>query len=148
MVGGELKPVLATLATLREMGKWIEIVYLVVPTLNDGDEELRGLAAWIKMNLGTDVPLHFTRYHPEYLMRDVPETPVNTLERAKAIADAEGLHHVYIGNVAGHSAQDTYCPGCGKVVVERVGFTVTRMLINGDDACPFCAFAIPGNWRA
>jgi pyruvate formate lyase activating enzyme len=144
VVGGGLKAVLKTLTTLRTMGKWTEIVYLVIPTLNDSDEELRNLSAWIKANLGPDVPLHFTRYHPEYLLRNIAPTPVATLERAKAIADAEGLHYVYIGNVAGQSAQDTYCPRCGNLLVARHGFTVTRMLINRTNACPFCANAIPG----
>ena len=104
-------------------------VYLVVPTLNDGDAEVGGLARWIKTNLGVDVPVHFTQFHPEYLLKNLPIIPVPTLERAKAIADAEGLHYVYIGNVPGHPAQNTYCPKCHRMLVERVGFTASRMLI-------------------
>ena len=73
-----------------------------------------------------DVPLHFTQFHPEYLLKNLPITPVPTLERAKAIADAEGLHYVYIGNVPGHPAQNTYCPKCRKMLVERVGFTASQ----------------------
>ncbi|MGA9257324.1 MAG: AmmeMemoRadiSam system radical SAM enzyme [Candidatus Sulfotelmatobacter sp.] len=107
VVVAELKPVLDSLVTLRKMNKWTEIVYLVVPTLNDSDAEFRGLASWIKTNLGVDVPVHFTQFHPEYLLKNLPITPVPTLERAKAIADAEGLHYVYIGNVPGHPAQNT-----------------------------------------
>jgi pyruvate formate lyase activating enzyme len=99
VVTGQLKPVLDSLVTLKKMGKWTEIVYLVLPGMNDGDEELRGLAKWVKTNLGTDVPLHFTQFHPQYLLKNLPITPVPTLERAKAIADAEGLHYVYIGKV-------------------------------------------------
>ena len=132
VVTGQLKPVLETLVTLRKMGKWTEIVYLVVPTLNDSDAEFRGLARWVKANLGVDVPLHFTQFHPEYLLKNLPITPVPTLERAKAIADAEGLHYVYIGNVPGHPAQNTYCPKCRKLLVERVGFTASQMLIRKD----------------
>ena len=147
VVGGELKPVLESLVTLRKMGKWTEIVYLVVPTLNDGDDEFRGLARWVKTNLGVDVPLHFTQFHPEYLLKNLPLTPVPTLERAKAIADAEGLHYVYIGNVPGHPAQNTYCPKCRKLLVERVGFTTGQMLIR-KGSCPFCKQSIPGIWHA
>ena len=142
VVVGELKPVLDSLVTLRKMNKWTEIVYLVVPTLNDSDAEFRGLARWIKTNLGVDVPVHFTQFHPEYLLKNLPITPVPTLERAKAIADAEGLHYVYIGNVPGHPAQNTYCPKCRRMLVERVGFTASRMLIR-KGSCPFCRAADP-----
>jgi len=147
VVGGELKPVLETLITLRKMRKWTEIVYLVIPTLNDGDEEFRGLARWIKTNLGVDVPVHFTQFHPEYLLKNLPITPVPTLERAKAIADSEGLHYVYIGNVPGHPAENTYCPKCRRLLVERVGLTAKQMLIR-KGACPFCRQPIPGVWHA
>jgi len=147
VVAGELKPVLDTLVTLRKMGKWTEIVYLVVPTLNDSDAEFRGLAHWVKANLGQDVPLHFTQFHPEYLLKNLPITPVPTLERAKAIADAEGLHYVYIGNVPGHPAESTYCPKCRRIVVERVGMMAKQMLIR-KGSCPFCGQQIPGLWHA
>ena len=146
VVTGELKPVLDSLVTLRKMDKWTEIVYLVVPTLNDDDAGFQGLARWIKANLGVDVPLHFTQFHPEYLLKNLPITPVPTLERAKAIADAEGLHYVYIGNVPGHPAQNTYCPNCRKMLVERVGFTASQNLIR-KDCCPFCQHPIPGVWH-
>jgi pyruvate formate lyase activating enzyme len=147
VVVAELKPVLDSLVTLRKMNKWTEIVYLVVPAMNDGDAEFRGLASWIKTNLGADVPLHFTQFHPEYLLKNLPITPVATLERAKAIADAEGLHYVYIGNVPGHPAQNTYCPKCRHMLVERVGLTATQMLIR-KGSCPFCLQPIPGVWHA
>jgi len=147
VVAGELKPVLESLVTLRKMGKWTEIVYLVVPTLNDDDDEFRGLARWVKTNLGVDVPLHFTQFHPEYLLKNLPITPVPTLERAKAIADAEGLHYVYIGNVPGHPAENTYCPKCRRVLVERVGLTARQMVIR-KGACPDCGQQIPGVWHA
>ena len=126
IVRGQLRPVLETLVTLRTMNKWTEIVFLVVPNLNDSDIELRDLAQWIKTNLGRDVPLHFTQFHPQYLLKNLPVTPVPTLERAKAIADAEGLHYVYIGNVPGHPAQNTYCPQCRKLLVERAGFAARQ----------------------
>ena len=97
--------------------------------------------------ISADVPLHFTQFHPEYLLKNLPITPVPTLERAKAIADAEGLHYVYIGNVPGHPAQNTYCPQCRKMLVERVGFTASQMLIRKDSTCPFCRHSIPGIWH-
>ncbi len=147
VVCGELKPVLDSLVTLRKMGKWTEIVYLVVPTLNDSDSEFGGLARWIKTDMGVDVPVHFTRFHPEYLLKNLPPTPVPTLERAKAIADAEGLHYVYIGNVPGHPAENTYCPKCRKLLVERMGLTISQMLIQ-KNSCPFCKQPIPGIWHA
>ncbi|MGO8718622.1 MAG: AmmeMemoRadiSam system radical SAM enzyme [Acidobacteriaceae bacterium] len=146
VVSGELKPVLDSLVRLRKMDKWTEIVYLVTPTLNDSDAEFQGLARWTKTNLGVDVPLHFTRFHPEYLMKNLPPTPVPTLERAKAIADAEGLHYVYIGNVPGHPAQNTYCPKCRHMLVERVGFTADKVLLHKGH-CSFCQQPIPGIWH-
>jgi len=145
VVNGELKHVLNALVTIRKQGMWTEIVYLVIPTLNDSDQELQGLARWIKSDLGPDVPLHFSRFHPEYLLKNLPPTPLETLERSKAIADAEGLHYVYIGNVPGHPAESTYCPHCRKVVVERVGYTVGAVhLKNGK--CQYCRTPIPGVW--
>jgi pyruvate formate lyase activating enzyme len=145
IVAGQLKPVLDTLVKLRSLDKWLEIVYLVVPTLNDSDQEFHGLASWVKANLGTEVPLHFSQYHPEYLLKNLPVTPVATLERAKAIADAEGLHYVYIGNIPGHPGENTYCPQCKRMLVERSGFEIRRMLIR-NNACPFCMQTIPGVW--
>jgi pyruvate formate lyase activating enzyme len=144
-VAGRLKPVLDSLVTLRGMGKWTEIVYLVVPTLNDSDQDLCGVARWVATHLGPDVPLHFTQYHPAYLLKNAPGTPVATLERAKAIADAEGLHYVYIGNIRGHQGENTYCPQCGRMLVERAGFAIRQMLIR-NGMCPFCMQVIPGVW--
>jgi pyruvate formate lyase activating enzyme len=146
VVNGELQPVLDALLTIRKQDRWMEIVHLVVPTLNDGDAEFRDLARWIKANLGADVPIHFTRFRPLYLLKNLPPTPVETLERAKAIADAEGLHYVYIGNVPGHPAENTYCPKCRRLLIERAGFTVTQMHLH-KGKCGYCQYAIPGIWR-
>jgi pyruvate formate lyase activating enzyme len=145
IVNGELKPVLDGLVTMRKMGVWTEIVYLVVPTLNDSDDEFKGLSRWIKKYLGSDIPVHFTRFHPQYLLKNLPPTPLKTLERAKEIADAEGLNYVYIGNVPGHPAENTYCPKCGKVLIERIGFTIKKLnLQNGH--CKYCKHKIAGQW--
>ena len=145
VVRGELKPVLQALVTIRAQGTWNEIVYLVVPTLNDSDAEFQALARWVKTELGPDVPLHFSRFYPNYLLKNLPPTPLPTLERAKAIADAEGIHYVYIGNVPGHPAENTWCPKCRRVVVERAGLMVKAMRLN-QGKCPFCRQLIPGRW--
>ena len=147
VVNGGLKPVLDALVTLRKHGRWNEIVYLVVPTLNDSDAEFTGLARWVKSELGSEVPVHFSRFHPEYLLKNLPPTPLETLERAKALADAEGLHYVYIGNVPGHPAEKTYCPKCRKVVVDRVGYSVEGMYVR-NGKCQYCQQPIPGVWQA
>jgi len=147
VVNGELRPVLDTLLTLRKQGMWTEIVYLVIPTLNDSDSEFQALARWIRSELGPDVPVHFSRFHPQYLLQNLPPTPVETLERAKAIADGHGLHYVYLGNVPGHPAQNTYCPRCGRRLVRREGYFVTEMSIR-DGKCSQCRNTIPGLWEA
>ena len=145
VVRGELKPVLDTLVTVRKHGRWSEIVYLVVPTLNDSDAEFRDLARWIKSELGPDMPIHFTRFHPLYLLKNLPPTPVETLERAKAVADAEGLQYVYIGNVPGHPGENTYCPKCRRLLIERAGFTIRQLHVRKGQ-CEYCHQAIPGVW--
>ena len=146
VVNGDLKPVLDTLVTLRKLGMWTEIVYLVIPTLNDGEQEFKGLARWVRSELGPDVPLHFSRFHPEYLLKNLPPTPLETLERAKAVSDAEGLHYVYIGNVPGHPAESTYCPKCRRAVVERVGYTIKAAHLR-NNTCQYCKETIPGIWQ-
>jgi len=145
VVRGELKPVLKTLEHIRASETWLEIVVLLIPTLNDSEEEARDLARWVRSTLGPEVPVHFTRFHPTYRLTNLPPTPVATLERACAAARAEGLHFVYLGNVPGHPGENTVCPGCGATVIERVGFQVLK---NGlkKGACPACGRAIPGVW--
>jgi pyruvate formate lyase activating enzyme len=144
-VNGELKPVLDALVTMRKLGMWTEIVYLVVPTLNDTDEQLKGVARWVRAELGLDVPVHFTRFHPEYLLKNLPPTPLETLDRAKAIADAEGLHYVYVGNIPGHPGENTHCPKCHRIVVERVGYTIAAVKIR-KGKCQYCEEPIAGVW--
>lgn len=146
MVNGELKPVLDTLVLLKRQNMWTEIVYLVIPTLNDTDEEFKQLARWIKTNLGTDIPLHFTRFYPQYKLRNLPPTPTSTLDKAKAIADAEGLHFVYVGNVPGHPGESTYCPKCKKTVVQRWGYSILDMKIKHGN-CEYCGNKISGVWQ-
>ena len=143
--GGELKPVLQTLKRLRKAGMWTEIVVLIVPTLNDGEDELRALARFVRDELGADVPLHFTRFHPSYRLMNLPSTPIPTLERAQQIATAEGLHFAYLGNVPGHPAENTYCPGCKRMLIRRVGMATLENRLKGG-RCPDCNLKIPGVW--
>ena len=147
VVGGQLQPILDTMVTIRKQGRWLEIVYLVVPTLNDRDGEVREMSRWIKAELGPDVPIHFTRFTPLYLLKNLPPTPVPTLERLKAVADAEGLQYVYIGNVPGHPAENTYCPKCHHLVIERAGFTIQQMNLH-KGKCRDCQHPIPGVWQS
>lgn len=143
IVDAELKPVLDGLITIKKAGIWLEIVYLVVPTLNDSDKEFKELAGWIKTNLGVDTPVHFSRFHPQYLLKNLPPTPKETLERAHEISRAEGLEYVYLGNLPGHPAESTYCPGCGKILIERRGYRIYKNNLKGN-VCSFCNHEIPG----
>ena len=143
---GELKPVLDTLKTLQKIGMWYEIVVLLIPTLNDRDNEIRSMCEWIKSELGVDVPIHFSRFHPMYKIQNLPSTPVKTLETARTIALDVGLHYAYLGNVPGHEGESTYCPGCGKVLIRRVGFHIVTNVLKGG-ACPSCNRLIPGVWE-
>jgi pyruvate formate lyase activating enzyme len=145
VVRGEFKPVLNSIVAARKQARWLEIVYLVVPTLNDSDAEFRNLARWMKSEIGPDVPIHFTRFTPLYLLRNLPPTPVQTLERAKSIADAEGLHYAYIGNIPGHPGENTHCPKCRQLLIERAGFSITQMSVK-KGRCNKCGNSIPGVW--
>lgn len=145
MVTGELKPVLDILELLKKQGMWTEIVYLVIPTKNDDPGEIREMAQWIKRDLDTETPIHFSRYHPQYLVKNIPPTPVSTLKRCHDICREEGLNYVYIGNVPGHSAEKTYCPQCGEVVIDRIGYTIRSINLKVG-RCGKCGGTIAGVW--
>ena len=145
MCSGQLAPVLDTLKTCRREGVHLELTNLVVPTRNDDETAIRAMCRWIKEELGADTPLHFSRFYPLYKLRNLPPTPVSTLERARAIARAEGLRYVYIGNVPGHEAEHTFCPACGKLVIQRTGYMVGEVRLKGG-ACASCGHPIPGIW--
>ena len=141
----ELGPVLETIRTIYASGIHLEIVNLVVPTLNDSLDQLRTLARWVARQVSPNVPLHFTRFYPQYKLANLPPTPVETLEEAWQAAREEGLHFVYVGNVPGHPGNNTICPACGKTIITREGFAVTEYhLKNG--ACAYCGEPIPGVW--
>ncbi len=142
---GELGPVLENLIEIRKKGCWLEIVNLVVTTLNDSPANFKKLAEWIKKELGTDVPLHFTRFHPMYRLKDLPPTPLGVLDLAWKTARETGLNYVYVGNVPDHPAQHTECPSCHTRLIERIGFQVKSYSIR-DGACRACGTRIPGVW--
>jgi pyruvate formate lyase activating enzyme len=144
--GAPLKYVLETLVQLGQEGKLVEIVNLVVPTLNDNPAEISKMSEWVRENLGVDTPVFFSRFHPDYRLTNLPPTPVTTLEEARSIALSGGLHYVYLGNVPGHEGENTYCPDCGRVVIRRFGFAVLENNIpNGK--CKFCGREIAGIWK-
>lgn len=142
---GSLEPVLKTIKIIKESGKHLEIVNLVIPTLNDKPREIEKMCEWIKKEIGTDVPLHFTRFQPAYKFMHLPPTPVATLEKAYEIAKKVGLKYVYIGNVPGHQYNNTYCPKCEKLLIKRVHFQVIENNVK-TGKCPFCKTKIKGYW--
>ncbi len=146
LTGGKLEPVLETLKTLKEQKVWLEITNLIVPDYTDKMDEIREMCKWLYANGFSDTPLHFSRFHPMYKLEQLPPTPVSTLNKAWDIAKEEGINHVYIGNVPGTHASDTWCDKCGKKVVERVGYRIiTNNIENG--RCKFCNSVINGVWE-
>ncbi len=143
---GTLQPVLAALKILKEEGVHLEITNLVLPGLNDAQDSIVKMCLWIKENLGPDTPVHFSRFFPMYKLLSLNPTPVETLERARQIALDCGLNYVYIGNVAGHAAENTYCPKCKKIVIERRGYFIVQNNIV-DGKCKFCGEKIEGIWK-
>jgi pyruvate formate lyase activating enzyme len=141
----ELEPVLRSIRQVAKSRVHLEIVNLVVPTLNDSEKMLSDLADWVMGEVGPDVPLHFTRFEPEYQLRNLQPTPVATLERAREIAMAKGLRFVFVGNVPGHPGNSTYCPSCGDAVIKRSGFFVRESCLQ-DGKCVTCGEGIPGVW--
>lgn len=146
VVKGELRFVLRTLRELRRLNTLVEIVTLVVPGMNDDPREIRAMCEWIRREMGPRTPLFFSRFTPHYRLQNLPPTPVETLERAHAIAKAVGLDYVYIGNVHGHPTESTYCPACGRVMVGRYGYAVTAYHLMPGGLCPFDGTQIPGIW--
>ncbi|MDE3179377.1 MAG: AmmeMemoRadiSam system radical SAM enzyme [Acidobacteriota bacterium] len=139
-----LDPVLETLKTLRhETGVWFEITNLMIPDLNDGAEETKELCAWVLENLGDDVPLHFTAFHPDFKLRDRPGTPPETLHRARRIAMESGLKFVYEGNIYSDGG-NTVCPGCKRTVLKRWWHKVSDRRISEEGSCEFCGERIAG----
>ena len=144
---GRLEPVLETLLYLRhETSVWMEITTLLIPGHNDSDQELHVLSHWIAERLGSDVPLHFTAFHPDYKMMDLPPTPATTLARARRIALDSGLHYVYTGNVRDREGGSTWCPNCRQLLIERDWFELGAYAIR-DGCCMFCNHPIAGRFE-
>jgi len=142
---GQLAPVLETLAYLKhETGVWLEITNLLIPGKNDSDAEIDALTSWVAGTLGPDVPLHFTAFHPDYRMLDVPPTPPETLARARAIALANGIRYAYTGNVFDPEGQSTSCHACGARVIERDGYRLGAYRLTDDGRCERCGTQVPG----
>lgn len=143
---GQLQPVLDTLRRLAGSGVWYEIVVMLIPTLNDSSDEIKKMSAWIVKELGVNVPVHFSRYHPMYKIRNIAPTPLETLERARQIAMNEGLRFVYTGNLAGAEGQNTICPFCKEMLVRRYEYSILENNIVGG-CCKKCRKPIPGVWE-
>jgi pyruvate formate lyase activating enzyme len=144
IAGGTLKPVLDCLRIMREEGVWVEVTRLIVPTHSDDLDDIRRMCRWLVAELGADTPLHFSRFHPAYKLQTLPPTPAETMEQAYQIALEEGLHYAFVGNLAGHPAQDTICPNCRRRVIERGGMRVHSNLLEGGRCS--CGERIAGVW--
>jgi pyruvate formate lyase activating enzyme len=149
LCGGDLATVQDTLVYLREKTQvWLEITTLLIPEENDGDAELDEMTRWLVANLGPDVPLHFSAFHPDFRLLDRRPTPLATLRRARAIAHANGLHHVYTGNVRDDEGAATYCAGCGAKLIGRSGYTITSWALAAGGVCRACGTRCPGRFDA
>jgi len=141
---GSLKPVLNSLVVLKQEGVWLEITNLVLPTLNDDMKTIREMCKWIKKNLGVDTPIHFSRFYPQYKLDNLPPTPLETITEARKTAMDVGLKYVYIGNIR-NEGENTYCPKCKKMLIEREGYFVKQNNI-ASGKCKFCSTSIAGVW--
>jgi pyruvate formate lyase activating enzyme len=143
----KLKPILDNLKYLKKLGIWVEITTLVIPEENDSPEELRDIARFIRDELGPETPWHISRFYPQFKMQNKPYTSVETLQRAYYIGKEEGLYFVYIGNVPGNETENTFCPKCSTLLIERYGFAIISNQLKEDGLCPKCGFSIAGVWK-
>lgn len=147
LTGSQLQPVLDTLIYLKhETNVWFEITTLLIPGQNDSDEEITAMCKWIKKELGVDVPLHFSAFHPDYKMPDIPATPRATLVRAREIGIREGLHYVYTGNVHNLQGDTTFCPNCKSPLIVRDWYQINQYRLTDNGHCPDCNAAIAGHF--
>ena len=145
LCGGNLAPVLETLKTLKREKVHLEITNLVIPTKNDEMSMVKEMCLWVKKELGADTPIHFSRFYPLYKLKTLPQTPVSTLGKARAVALSAGLEYVYVGNVPGHEGENTFCPKCKKMVIQRTGYMVGEINLKAGK-CRYCGKPIPGIW--
>ena len=147
LTGSHLQPVLDTLVYLRHETKvWVELTTLLIPGHNDSDQELTALSQWVARELGPDVPVHFSAFHPDHKMPDVPATPKSTLVRARQIALDQGLYHVYTGNVHHADGDTSHCPQCDSHLIERDWYQIKRYRLTAEGACPDCGTALAGHF--
>jgi pyruvate formate lyase activating enzyme len=146
-LGGVLQHVLDTIQTARELGLWVEVVTLVVPGMNDSNEELWEAARFLT-SVSRDIPWHVTAFHPDYKHTDASATSASTLQRAAEIGQEAGLNYVYAGNLPGRvgSLEDTHCPACQSLLVQRRGYVVKQYNLTAQGTCPKCGAKIPGIW--
>jgi pyruvate formate lyase activating enzyme len=138
-----VEPIYESLKEMKRNDIHIEITNLVVPKIGDSIERIKELAAWIRDTLGKETPFHLLRFHPDYKMTTISSTPIETLEKAYATAKGEGLNYVYIGNVPGHTCENTYCPNCNELLIKRFSFEITKWNLTKDMRCPVCGHEIP-----
>lgn len=141
--GASLSPVLESIEHMRSLGIWVEITTLIIPTMNDGEDELRAIARWI-YKTDKRIPWHLSAFHPSYKLTNCPATTAESVARARDIGLSEGIRYVYTGNIPGLKGESTYCYNCKKMLIERYGFTIGKNLVNEDSMCPFCKSAIDG----
>lgn len=141
-----LKPVQNALVMAKACGVLVEVTNLIIPTLNDKPEQIRQLVRWIKANMGSDTPLHFSGFYPRYKMQHLPPTSLKALEIARQIGLDEGLEYVYVGNLLSKEGENTYCPSCKTLLIERVGYSILKNLLK-DGYCPNCSKQIYGVWK-
>jgi pyruvate formate lyase activating enzyme len=146
-LGGRLQPVLDTIRRLHEMDFWLEIVTLLIPGFNDSTEELQRMAAFLA-GVSPDLPWHVTAFHADYKMTETPDTTPEMLLRAAEIGKSEGLRFVYAGNLPGQvgDLENTFCSGCGELLIERWGYYIRAYRITAEGCCPKCVAAVPGRW--
>ena len=140
--GAHLQPVLDSSVVARELGIHIEVINLIIPGKNDNPDEIKALIEWVRDNLGPQTPIHFTRFYPMYKMDDLVPTPVETLENAWKMAKDAGIEYPYVGNVTGHQYENTFCPNCRTLLIDRSGYTVVKNVITVDKKCPNCGYDI------
>lgn len=147
LTGAHLQPVLDTLIYLKKKTNvWLEITTLLIPGKNDSDDEITAMSQWIKNELGPDIPLHFSAFHPDFKMRDVPATPIETLVRARTIALKAGLQYVYTGNVHNIEGDTTFCANCHSLLIERDWYAINHYRLDKDGNCPDCGTALAGEY--
>lgn len=139
--GGRLQPVLDAVTLMKEKNIHVEITYLIIPEKNDSVNEITKFAEWVKDNLGLDVPIHFSRFYPQYKLRDLNPTPISTVIKAREIAQNVGLHYVYCGNIPGQG-ENTYCYNCNQLIIRRWGYTIEEFSLTKENTCPNCGTTI------